>query len=131
MCIAGGGEQHHRADHGGVQHEHDGGVDRVIEICFFDGGVAFAEATVIARLRVVLEPEGAQRAQVVQRLGHLTGNGCDGAAIFKLGCEHSLLHAAREGGQQRQHEPKHQRKAGIFHGDDRENGDDAAGVCRH
>ena len=38
---------------------------------------------------------------------------------------------AREGGQQRQHEQEQQRKAGVFHGDDREDGDDAAGVRRH
>ena len=38
---------------------------------------------------------------------------------------------AGERGEQRQHQQQDQRKAGILHGDDRHDGEDAAGVRRH
>ena len=46
--VAGGGEQHHRADHRRAQHEHDRGIDRVIEVRALDCGVALADAAVVA-----------------------------------------------------------------------------------
>ena len=113
LRFAGGGEQHDDADHGGVQKEHDRRIDGVVEICPLYGGIALADAPVVPALHVVLQTERADRADVVQRFRHLPGNGGDGAAVIELRCEHPLLYMARE------------------HGEQRQNGHDAAGVRRH
>ena len=131
MRVSGGGEQHHRADHRRAQNEHDGGVDDVIEIRALHGGVALADAAVVAPGHVVLETEGADGADVVQGLRHLAGDGGNGAAVIKLGRQHPLLHMAGKDGQQGQDQQEHQGKPRILHRDDREDGQDTAGVRRH
>ena len=124
-------EQHHRADDGGAEHEYDGGVDRVVKVCALNGGVALADAAVVALRHVVFEAEGADGADIVQRLRHLTGDGGDGAAVVELRCEHALLHIAGEEREQRQHEQEKQCKSRIFECDDDENGKNAARIRRH
>ena len=131
LRFAGGGEQHDDADHGGVQKEHDRRIDGVIEVCPLYGGIALADAPVVPALHVVLQTERADRADVVQRFRHLPGNGGDGAAVIELRCEHPLLYMAREYGEQRQHQQQNERETGVFHCDDRHNGENAAGIRRH
>ena len=82
-------------------------------------------------LHVVLQTEGVDGADVVEGLRHLPGDGGHGPAVVQLGGQHPLLHVPGEQGEQRQHEEQEQGKAGVFHGDDRENGENAAGVRRH
>ena len=44
------------------------------------------------------------RPDVVQGLRHLTGNGGNGAAVFKLSGHHSLLHEPGEDGEDRKNQ---------------------------
>ena len=53
------------------------------------------------------------------------------AAVIELGRQHPLLHMAGKDGQQGQDQQEHQGKPRILHRDDREDGQDTAGVRRH
>ena len=67
----------------------------------------------------------------MQRLRHLTGHGGDGAAVVQLGGQHPLLHVAGEQGKQGQNQQQNQSKTGIFHRDDRHDGQNAARIRHH
>ena len=54
--IARSGKQHHDAHDGGVEQEHDGRVNRVVEIRLFHCGIAFADALVIVLPHVAFQP---------------------------------------------------------------------------
>ena len=131
LRFSGGGKQHDGADHGGVEQQHDRRVNCVVEIRPLHGGVALADAPVVAALHIVLQSQQADGADVAQRFRHLPGHGGDGAAVIELRRERPLLHMACEHGEQRQHQQQYQCKTGVFYrnnGHDREN---AAGVRRH
>ncbi len=51
--------------------------------------------------------------------------------VIHLRRQHPLLHVAGEHGQQWQHQQQNQCQTGVLHGDDSQNGEDAAGVCHH
>ena len=125
--IAGSREEHDDADHGGIQHQHDGRIDRVIKIRPLHRGIAFADAPVIAALHVVFQTQSPDGADIVQCFRYLAGHSGDRPAVIQLRCQHPRLHMAGERGEQRQHQQQNQRKAGILHGDDRHDGEDAAG----
>ena len=129
--IAGGREEHDDADHGGIQHQHDGRIDRVVKIRPLHRGIAFADAPVIAVLHVVFQTQSPDGADIVQCFRDLAGHNGDRPAVIQLSCQHPRLHMAGEHGEQRQHKQQNQRKAGVFHGDDRHDGEDAAGVRHH
>ena len=124
-------EQHNDTHHHGVQRQHGGGVDGIIEIRAFHRGIAVCNALVIAALHVGFHAQCANRADVVQRLGHLAGNGGHSAAVVQLGGQHPLLHMAGEHRKQWQHQQQNQRQAGIFYKNDRHDRNDAAGVRHH
>ena len=67
----------------------------------------------------------------MQRLRHLTGNSGHGPAVVQLGGQHPLLHMAGEHREQRQHQQQDHRKAGVLHGDDREDRENAARIGHH
>ena len=129
--IAGSREEHDDADHGGIQHQHDGRIDRVIKIRPLHRGIAFADAPVIAMLHVVFQTQSPDGADIVQCFRDLAGHSGDRPAVIQLRCQHPRLHMAGEHGEQRQHQQQNQCKTGILHGDDRHDGEDAAGVRRH
>ena len=129
--VAGGRQQHHDADHRGVERQHDGGIHRVVEIRLLHRGVALPDASVVARAHVILQPQRADGADVVQRLRHLSGYGGDRAAIFHLRGERPPLHVPGERSQQRQHRQQNQRQPRVLHGDHREDREDSARIRRH
>ena len=77
--IAGSREEHDDADHGGIQHQHDGRIDRVVKIRPLHRGIAFADAPVIAALHVVFRP----RARMVRMLCSVSGTWPDTAATAR------------------------------------------------
>ena len=129
--IAGSGKQHHDACHHRVQRQHHRRIDGIVKIGALHSGVALADAAVIAAFPIAFQPQRPDGADVVQRLRHLTGDSCNGTAVIQLCGQHPLLHMAGEHRKQRQHQQQHQRNAGVFYRDDRHDGNDAAGICRH
>ena len=65
LRVSGSGEQHHDADHCGVDPQNNGRIDRVIEIRLFHRGIALADAAVIALFHVVFQTERVDGADVV------------------------------------------------------------------
>ncbi len=65
---------------GDLIQQHHRRIDRVVEAGALHGGVAVADAPVIAALHIHLQPQRPDGADVVQRLRHLTGHGGHGAA---------------------------------------------------
>ena len=96
LRFAGGGEQHDNAHHYGVQQQHHRRIDRVIEVGALHGGIAVADASVIATLHVGLQPQRPNGADIVQRFRHLTGHGGNGAAVVQLRRQHPFLYMAGE-----------------------------------
>ena len=131
LCVAGGGEQHDCPHHHGVQQQHHRRIDGVIEVGAFHGGIAVTDAPVIAALHVVLQSQRTDGADIVQCLRHLPGHGSHGVAVIQLRRQHPFLHVAGEHGQQRQHQQQNQRQTSVLHGNDSQNGEDAAGVRHH
>ena len=86
---------------------------------------------VVAALHVLLHAQRADGADVVQRLGHLAGDGGHSPAVVQLSGQHAALYTAGKHREQRQYQQQNQRQTGILRGDDRHNGKDAAGVRHH
>ena len=131
LCVPRSGEQHHDADHNGIQQQHHRRINGIIKIGALHGGIAVTDAPVIPALHVILQPQRPDGADVVQGLGHLPGDSGDRAAVVQLRGQHPLLNATGKHGKQRQHQQQDQRKAGVFHRNDPHDGDDAAGICCH
>ena len=92
--VAGGRQQHNDAHHHGVQQQHNGGVDGIVKVSALHGGVARADAPVIAAFHVLLHAQRADGADVVQRLGHLAGDGGHSPAVVQLSGQHAALYTA-------------------------------------
>ena len=131
MRVPRSGEQHHDADHSGIQQQHHRRIDGIIKIGALHGGIAVTDAPVIPALHVILQPQRPDGADVVQGLGHLPGDCGDCAAVVQLRGQHPLLDVTGEHSKQRQNQQQDQRKAGVFHRNDPHDGDDAAGICCH
>ena len=131
LCVPRSGEQHHDADHSGIQQQHHRRIDSIIKIGALHGGIAVTDAPVIPALHVILQTQRPDGADVVQSLGHLPGDRGDRAAVVQLRGQHPLLDITGKHGKQWQHQQQDQRKAGVFYRNDPHDGDDAAGICCH
>ena len=130
--IAGCRQQHDHADHSCIQYKYHRRINCIIEVRPFHGGIAVADAPVIALLHIGLHSQCAGSCGYYEAFPAPVP---DTAATARRlsSCAASIRFCTMTGkhGKQRQHQKQKKCQSGVFHRNDRQDRNNAARIRRH
>ena len=109
-CISRCRQYHDCRDRHCIEHRYHGRIYRVIEVRFFNGGIAPVYIFAVFFLHVFLFAEHMHGAYTPYGLGNVPRHPCDRCTIGKLRAKHALLHHARKKIDKRNDHQKQKRK---------------------
>ena len=85
------GEQHHDADHNGIQQQHHRRIDGIIKIGALHRCITLPDISVVTLFHVCFLCKTMDCADIVKRLRHMTGCPSDSLSVFNLRRQHIFL----------------------------------------